>query len=201
MTLKSNYNSRPRVYQGVKPVLHPCLVLMLAVASGSGFDFYSSARQKVDLIEGGSLRPGARVELSARELNAFAEREVPAGVRNPKLVLTGSETLTGTALVDFGKLQRAQGYEPGWLMSKLLDGEHPVSVTARIQSGEGKVRVDIQRAAIAGLEVDGKTLDFLIRNFILPFYPQAMVGRQIPMAYRIERLQLAPTGVAVLIGR
>ena len=41
----------------------------------------------------------------------------------------------GTAMVDFGKVRRAQGYHPGWLMSKLLDGERPVSVTARIDSG------------------------------------------------------------------
>ena len=103
--------------------------------------------------------------------------------------------------VDFGKLRRAQGYEPGWLMSKLLDGERPVSGTARIHSGGGKVTVEIERASISGVEIDGKTLEFLIQNFIVPFYPSAMVGRPVAMSFRIDRLQLAPTGVGVVIGR
>jgi hypothetical protein len=121
-------------------------------------------------------------------------------VSDPKLVLTEPDTVTGTALVDFGKLRRAQGYQPGWLMSKLLDGERPVSATARIHSGGGKITVEVLRAAISGLEIDGGTLDFVIQNFIVPFYPEAMVGRPVAMGYRIDRLQLAPAGVAVLIG-
>jgi hypothetical protein len=122
-------------------------------------------------------------------------------VRNPRLVLTDPETVTGTALVDFGKLRRAQGYQPGWLMSKLLDGERPVSATARIHSGGGKVTVEVERAAISGIEIDGGTLDFLIQNFIVPFYPEAMVGHPVPMGFRIDKLQLAPAGVGVLVGR
>jgi hypothetical protein len=174
---------------------------VVTVGLASGFDFYTSARQKVDLIESGRLQAGARVDLSLGELNAFAAKEAPTGVRNPRLVLDGQETVSGSAMVDFGKLRRAQGYEPGWLMSKLLDGERSVSATARVHSGGGKIRVDVERATVSGVEIDGKTLDFLIQNFIMPFYPQAMVGRPIEMGFRIERLQLAPTGVGVLIGR
>ena len=123
---------------------------VVAVGLATGFDFYTSARQKVDLIESGHLQPGARVDLSLGELNAFASKEAPAGVRIPKLVLEGQETVSGSAMVDFGKLRRAQGYEPGWLMSKLLDGERPVSATARIHSGAGdsrgrRARLDIGR--------------------------------------------------------
>lgn len=171
------------------------------VGIASGFDFYTSARQKFDLIEGGGLQPGARVDLSIGELNAFAAKEAPAGIRDCKLVLEGQDRASGKAFVDFGKLRRAQGYEPGWLMSKLLDGEHPVSATVRIHSGDGKVRVDVERVSISGVELDGKTLDFIIQNFILPFYPEAMVGRPVQMGYRIDRLQLAPAGVGVVIGR
>ena len=174
-----------------------CAVVGIAL----GFDFYASARQKVDLIERGRLAPGARVDLSVGELNAFAAKEAPAGVRDPKLVVNGPERVSGTASVDFGKLRRAQGYEPGWLMSKLLDGEHSVSATVIVHSGGGKVRVDVDRVSISGVELDGKTLDFIVRNFILPFYPEAMVGQPVQMGFRIDRLQLAPAGVGVVIGR
>jgi hypothetical protein len=182
-------------------VKHLVLAASLVAGMASGFDFYTSARQKVDLIENGRLLPGARVDLSFGELNAFASKEAPVGVRNAQLTLQGQDIVSGTALIDFGKLRRAQGYEPGWLMSKLLDGERPVSATARIRSGGGKVTVDVQKASISGVEIDGSTLDFLIRNFILPFYPEAMIGRPVEMGFRIDRLQLAPAGVGVVIGK
>jgi hypothetical protein len=171
------------------------------MASGFTYDLYTSARQKVDSIESGHLHAGARVDLSLGELNAFAAKESPAGVRNVKLTVAQPDVVSGTALVDFGKLRRAQGYEPGWLLSKLLDGERPVSATARIASGGGKVTVDVKQASISGLQIDGGTLDFLIQNFVIPFYPQAMVGRPVEMGFRIDRLQVAPAGVGVTIGR
>jgi hypothetical protein len=86
-------------------------------------------------------------------------------------------------------------------MSKLLDGERPVTVTARVRSAGGTVTVDVKRVEISGLEMDGEVLDFLVRNFVVPMYPEALLGRPMPMAFHIERLQVAPTGVAVLIGR
>lgn len=198
MASSSNSGSGRRVYGSVKYLL---FAGGLMVGLAFGFDLYSSARQKVDLIESGRLLPGARVDLSLGELNAFAAKEAPVGVRNPKLVLADQGVVSGTAMVDFGKLRRAQGYEPGWLMSKLLDGERPVSATARIHSGGGKVTVEIQRASISGIEIDGGTLNFIVENFVVPFYPEAMVGRPVAMGFRIERLQLAPAGVAVVIGR
>jgi hypothetical protein len=201
MARKSNYGGEWCVYGVVKNALFLSSLLALAAVCGMTYDVYSSARQKFDLIQSGHLQPGARVDLSLLELNAYAGREVPAGVREPKLALGAPDTVTGNALVDFGKLRRAQGYQPGWLMSKLLDGERPVSVTARIRTGGGKVTVDVQRVEISGLEMDGSTLDFLIQNFVVPFYPEAVVGRPIPMGFRIDSLQLAPTGVGVLIGR
>jgi hypothetical protein len=199
MASRRNSCRRRSVYRGVKCLLGAASVVVVTLASG--FDFYTSARQKVDLIESGRLLPGARVDLSLGELNAFASKEAPVGVRNAKLVLEGQDRVSGTALIDFGKLRRAQGYEPGWLMSKLLDGERAVTATARVQSGGGKVTVVVEKASISGLEIDGKTLDFIIQNFLLPFYPDAMVGRPVPMGFRIDRLQLAPAGVGVLIGR
>jgi len=198
MASSSNSGRRRRVYKDVK---HLLLAWSVVLGMAFGFDLYSSARQKVDLIESGRLLPGARVDLTLAELNAYAAKEAPVGVRDAKLVVEGQETVSGSALVDFGKLRRAQGYEPGWLMSKLLDGERPVSGTARIHSGGGKVTVEIERASISGVEIDGKTLEFLIQNFIVPFYPSAMVGRPVAMSFRIDRLQLAPTGVGVVIGR
>lgn len=177
-------------------------IALLGLATfGAAPDDYLSAKQKFDSIEGGRLRAGSRVELSVRELDAYAEREVPEGVRNLRLQLVAPGMATGIAMVDFGKLRRAHGYQTGWLMSKLLDGDRPVSVTARIHSAGGRATVDLQRVEISGIVIDGSTLDFLIQNVLLPLYPDAVLGRPFELGHRIEKLDVGPAAVAVLIGR
>jgi hypothetical protein len=185
----------------VKHCLFVAVPLALAGVLVAASSDYSSARQKFDLIEGNRLKAGSRVELSSQELNAWVAQEVPDGVRNPKLELVAPQIATGTAMVDFGKMRRAQGYQPGWLMSKLLDGERPVSVTARIRSAGGTATVDVQKVQISGVELDGATLDFLIQNVLMPMYPQATVGRPFELGHRIEKLDVQPKAVAVVIGR
>lgn len=175
---------------------------MLCLAPlGAAPDDYLSAKQKFDSIESDRLKPGSRVQLSVRELDAYAEREVPEGVRNPRLQLPAPGIATGTAMMDFGKLRRALGYQTGWLMSMLLDGDRPVSVTARIRSAAGQATVDIQRVEISGIAIDGRTLDFLIQNILLPLYPNAVVGRPFELGHRIESLDVVPPAVAIVIGR
>ena len=201
MPLPGNSCHPSGVYSKVKIRLLPAVPFLLLGALASVSGDYISAKQKFDLIESERLKPGSRLDLSAIELTAYAEQEAPPGVRNPRIQLVSPEVATGTALIDFGKLERAQGYQPGWLMSKLLDGERPVSVTARIQSAAGRARVDVQRVEIAGLEVDGRTLDFLIRNFLLALYPDAAVGRPFDLGHRIEKLDVQPKGVGVIVAR
>ena len=177
------------------------LAIGAALGAALAYDDYSSAKQKIDSIEAGRLRAGARVTLTFPELEAWAKTQMPDGVRNPRLHVNTVEIATGSALIDFGKVQRARGEKPGWLMSKLLDGERPVSVTARIRSAGGTATVDVQRVEISGLAIDGSTLDFLIRNVLLPYYPNAVVGRPFELGDRIERVDVRPSGVGVLIGK
>jgi hypothetical protein len=186
---------------GNKRTLGVGWAILLAAAGASAFDFYSSVRQKFDLILSDRLRSGARIELSPAELNAYAQHEVPPGVRNPKLQLVARGEATGSAMVDFGKVRRAQGDPPGWLMSKLLDGERPVTVAVRIHSSGGTAKVDVLRVDVSGIAIDGKVLDFLIKNVLLPLYPSAMVGRSFGLSHRIDRLEVGPAGVSVVIGR
>jgi len=165
---------------------------------------YSSAHHKLDLIESGRLKPGARVSFTERELNAYVEQElpktVPQGVREPKLEL-GAGTATGSALIDFLKLEHAAGNPPGWLMRQLLQGEHPVTVTARITSGNGRATVDVQSIQISGVTIEGRLLDYLIHNYLNAYYPDAKVGQPFEMSYRIDRLDIQPARVDVLLGR
>ena len=196
-----NCRDPPNVYPDVGKRLFGLVpIVLLALGVAVGFDDYTSAKQKFDQIEAGALRPGARVTLSPRELDAYVAHEAPAGVRNPRLELHAGMA-KGTALIDFAKVRRAQGHPPGWLLSKLLDGERPVSVTARLQSGNGHATVDVQRVEISGIEIDGGTLDFLIRNFLLAAYPDAVVGRPFELGHRIDRVEVQPGSVGVVIGK
>jgi hypothetical protein len=165
---------------------------------------YLSVKRKFDLIESEKLRPGSRVILTSGELNAYVATTVteyaPQGIRNPHVRL-GDGNATGTALIDFLKLRQAEGKSPGWVMSKLLAGERPVSVTVRIQSGSGSARVDVERVEISGVAIDGKTLDFLIQNFLIPQFPEAQVSKPFKLAHRMDRLEVKPAAVTVVLGR
>jgi len=175
--------------------------LLIWAVAGAAYSDYLSARRKIDSIESDQLRSGARVEFTAGELSAYAEKEAPGGVRNPRIQLLAREMATGSALVDFGKVARAQGNQPGWLMSRLLEGERPVSVTARIRSAGGQATVDVERVEISGIAIDGRTLEFLMQSVLLPLYPTAVVGRPFELGHRVERLDVGTAAVAVVIGR
>jgi len=181
-------------------------VLAMALA-GLVFAFsadYQAAVRKFSLIGEDRLKPGARVVLTPEELNAYARQQVaevaPDGVRNPRLGL-GSGTATATALIDFGKLRRAEGKPPGRIMAYLLDGERQVTIAARIKSSGGTATVDVESVEIAGITIEGVLLDFLIRTYLLPAYPDAKVGQPFALGHHIERLEVSPSAVGVLIGR
>jgi hypothetical protein len=179
-----------------------CLVAVaLTALAAAGVEDYASAKRKLDLIDSDRLRPGAKVTLTARELNAYVAHEVPPGVRDTKLQIVSPGVATGSAVIDFGKVRRAQGHPPGWLMSKLLDGERPVSVTARILSANGHATVNVQRVQVSGVEIDGRTLEFLMQNLVIPLYPNAAVDRPFQLGHRIERLEVEPAAVGIVIGR
>jgi len=165
---------------------------------------YQAVVHKFSLIEHDRLKPGSRVVLTPAELNAYARREVaevaPDGVRNAHLDL-GPGTATASALIDFGKLRRAEGKPPGRILACLLDGERPVTITARIRSSGGTATVDVQDVQISGVIIEGRMLDFLVRNYVMQAYPSAKVGEPFALGHRIERLDVQPSAVGVLIGR
>jgi len=175
-----------------------------AALFGSSPADYLSAKRKIDFIGNDRAQPGARILFTSAELNAYVSREivayVPEGLRNPKLEL-GHGSAWGSADVNFPKLRQAAGKPLNWFLTKLLEGERPVRVNARIQSGKGVARVDVERVEISGVAIHGAALDFLIRNFLLPYYPEAKVGQPFELKHGIERLEVRPAAVRVVIGK
>lgn len=176
----------------------------VGVLLAQGESDYQSARRKLELIQSDRVPLGGWVTLRPQELTAYAQREVrkvvPEGVREPRVRL-GHGAATAFAYLDFPKLRRSTGKPLSWLTERLLAGERPVRVKARIVSGGGQARVDLERVEIGGLAIGGAALEFLIASFVLPYYPEAAIGRPFELAHRIERLEVRPTEVRVVIRR
>ena len=123
---------------------------------------------------------------------------IPQGLRNPRLVL-GPGSATGFAMIDLLKIRELQGPPPGGLIAWLLSGERPLRVTGRIQSGQGRATLTVEQATVSGITVEGAALDFLVDNFLLPFCPEAKIGRPFELKHGVERLEIGPAGVTVVI--
>jgi len=180
------------------------MALATAALLGEGEADYRSAQRKIGLIRSERVAAGSWVSLKPQELTAYARQEVqtvaPEGVRDPRVEL-GHGWASGSAYIDFPKLRRALGQPLGWLFERLLAGERPVRVRARIRSGGGQATVELERVEIGGLAVEGAALEVLIRSFVLPYYPEVKIGQPFELAHRIERLEVRPGMVRVLIGR
>jgi hypothetical protein len=178
-----------------------CLAGLLLVGSRSE---YVQAQQKFRAIDQQQVKAGTKVPLTAAELNAYVAAELPKvappGVSRPSVKLIGNNTAQGTAHIDFVKLRTAQGKEPGWLLRTLLDGEHEVDVTASIRSGGGTAVVDLQRVSVGGIPIEGSALDFLIRNYLIPHYPEAKIGQPFEIHEHVDRIEVRP-GMAYVVTR
>ena len=182
-------------------VVFTALLAAVGTLTASRSD-YLNAKRKFQSIENQQAKPGSRVALSAQELNAYVQTELPqvapAGIRKPFVELHGSNTATGSALIDFVKLRSAQGKSTNWLLRRMLDGEHEVKVTTRIKSGHGSATVDLERVEVGGMPISGSALDFIIQNYLIPNYPEAKIGRPFKLHPRVDRIEVA-SGVAYVV--
>ncbi len=176
------------------------LCLAAALPGGGAADDLQTATTKVDAIKSDQLRAGTRVNLSPRELSAYAQSQVPVGVRAATVQISSPGVATGSAMVDIDKVCRSHGIQPFWGISKLLGGEHPIAVTAVIQSADGTATVVVKRAEISGLPIDARLIDLLVEYVVLPLYPGVTLNRPFELGHNIDRIDVRPAAVQVVIG-
>ncbi len=164
----------------------------------------ASVSRRLDLIESGKAKPGSVFRFTQAELNAWvrvkATAIVPEGFRQPRLVLGNGEA-SASALIDFLKVRHASGVETNWLVAKLIQGEKLVRVRAGVQSARGKATVHLLSVEIGGLAVTGAPLDFMVQNFLLPFYPNAKIDVPFELADKVERIEVTPAEARVYMRR
>jgi hypothetical protein len=162
----------------------------------------ASCRRKIDEIELLRAKPGAVYTFSPAEINAYAREElpviIPQGMRNSRLDLTSGGAV-GTALMDFLKMQHAKGVQMNWVMEKLLEGERPVRIVIESQSSNGRAIVYLRRLEISGVSASGTVLDFMIKNFFRPLYPNAHINEWFAIGYNIDHVEVRPDRVTVFV--
>jgi hypothetical protein len=166
----------------------------------AGDQYFQSAEAKLDTIEGGKAKRGSIIVFSLQEINSWARYKVPEivpqGIRDQRVTL-GNDTGTAYALMDFLKMRHAEGKATGWFMSRLIEGERPVTISVHMQSAGGYAQVDLTRVELSGAVASGAVLDFLIKTFFLPLYPTAHIGEKFEIGYNIDRIEIRPTAVRV----
>jgi hypothetical protein len=174
----------------------------LTLAVEAGDPKAASCRAKIDEIESYRAKANAVHQLSAAEISAYAREElpqvVPQGLRNPSLELQPNIAV-GQALMDFLQMQHAKGVKTNWLVEKLIEGERPVRITIESQTTNGRAILYLRRLEISGIAANGTVLDFLIRNFFRPLYPNAHINEWFEMGYNIDRVEVRADAVRVYI--
>jgi len=176
-----------------------CFALLLLAG-----DDFASIQKKMDDIIKDRLKPGARVYMPQRELLAYEQAQAvaiaPKAVHNVTLELReGSGTTSAT--INFLELNKARGGQSNWLMDQILSGDRLVKVSLRVQTRDGNARADVERVEIGGAAMQGSALDFLIQNYVLPQFPNAKVDQWFPMDHHMDRIEIRPNGVTVIIAK
>ena len=173
-----------------------------ALALPAADPLYESARKKLDMMEAHQAKPGSVVTFSPGEINAWARVRVPEivpeGIRNQRVEL-GTDVATGYALMDFLKMRHAKGQTTNWLMAKLIEGERPVKVWVRLSSAAGRCTVYLTRVEISNIAANQTVLDFLVKTFFVPLFPEAKINEPFDLDYEIDRIEVRPAAVRVYV--
>jgi hypothetical protein len=117
---------------------------------------------------GGSKKPLATTFTEA-ETNSYlkfgAADLLPTGLTQPNITMLGEGRVTGNAVVDLDIVRRKQS-SGGWLdPTSYLTGKLPVMATGRIITGDGKARIELERAEISGLPLPKSFLAQMVNFF------------------------------------
>jgi len=173
------------------------VVLLPSIAADANLE---TAQTKLDAIQSGRIKPGYGVTFSEAEVNAWAGDRAQKfdGVRESH-VQFGTGTVTASALIDFLQIRKAEGLDTNGAIAKLIEGERPVRVELRISSNAGRATVTPLRVEISGVGIPASVLDFLVMRFVVPIFPQANVGQPFELKDGIERVEIRPGALRVIM--
>jgi hypothetical protein len=151
---------------------------LAAVGTGAAADAIASRRdadvlkQKVvAIVEAGTVssRAPRRTTLTEQELNAYltldAVRDLPTGVVEPSVSITGPGQISGRAVVDLDAVRNEQ--PPRGLLDprRLLAGRLPVTAAGTLQTGNGIARFSFGSAAIGSIPMPKAVLQEILSYY------------------------------------
>jgi hypothetical protein len=180
------------------------LFLAAAFALPAADGLAENVTRKLDSIEQRRVKRGSVVTFTTEEINAWARATIPTvvpeGMRDEQVELFNGSA-TGYALVNFLKMRQAKGQDTNWLMARLIEGERPLKIWVRLESGAGRCTVFLTRVELSDVTVNQTVLDFLIRTFLLPLYPDVKINQPFDLDYDIDHIDITPRAVVVTIKR
>lgn len=177
-------------------------LLAFSIALHAADPLSERVQAKLDAIHASKYGPGSVIRFTSEEINAWARwkvpQVVPEGMRDERVEL-GNEEATGFAMADFLAMRQAKGAQTSWLIGKLLEGERPLTVKVRLESGGGRCIAHLESVQIGQAVATGNVLDFLVKTFFLPLYPDAKIDQPFDLDFNIDRIDIHPQSVTVVI--
>ena len=118
-----------------------------------------------------------------------------------KQIYTGANAASRKERAKNRRFLSGYGVETPWLISKMIQGERPLTVHARIDSARGHATVHVDSVELSEVTVSGGALDFLINTFFLPVFPEAKINKPFALADGIERIEAVPGQARVVMKR
>jgi hypothetical protein len=159
----------------------------------------ASARKKLSSIEHYRAARGSMITLTPEEVNAWAREEMPSGIRAPRVKL-GANTAEIEANVDVIRMAQAGGNHVNGIIARLFQGERPMRVSLRLDSGNARITLFITAVEVNGVPVTGSVLEFLVETLVSRF-PGVRVNRPFDLSYNLDRIDIRPIGIRAFLKR
>jgi hypothetical protein len=158
-------------------------------ARASDSEVATSAQRKVDHIQtNGTLAhpDSAPTEFTEQEINAYigsGKIQLPEGVQSVHLVGIDG-TVTGTARVDFDKLQ--SGRKSSNPLLSMFSGVHDVEVQAHASGSGGTGIIHVDSVILDGAEIPHFLLELFVEKYLKPKYPDVGLDARVALPDKID---------------
>jgi hypothetical protein len=130
-------------------------------------------KQKVAAIAAHGERPtkqGQRTTVTESEVNSYLTYELgsdlPTGVVQPSVSALGTGRVSGRAVVDLDAVRKAGGNSGGLFdLRSYLTGQVPVTATGVLRTANGRARLELQSASVAGVPVPKLLLQEIVAYY------------------------------------
>jgi len=199
----------------VAAALGAFLTVLGAVREGRGATFdqatlkaSKSMETKLQVLGGNDTQPSASypaVIITEYEANAYlkvhSSEFLPPGVGAPALRIQPEHAMA-SADVDFYALSRSYPNPNDWgpkVLAAMFKGTQRVTVTAKIQSENAGVRMQIESVVVGNLTVPNWLVDYVIQNVLQPRY-NFDLSRPLPYPDHATQIVLGSGQVTFLRG-